>query len=43
MLKMLDKSINASGVQVFIGEESGFQILDEVSVVQNLKSRPAIR
>ena len=33
MLKMLDKSINASGVQVFIGEESGFQILDDVSVV----------
>ena len=33
MLKMLDKSINAGGVQVFIGEESGFQILDDVSVV----------
>ena len=33
MLKMLDKSINASGVQVFIGDESGFQILDDVSVV----------
>ena len=33
MLKMLDKSINASGVQVFIGEESGYQILDDVSVV----------
>jgi heat-inducible transcriptional repressor len=33
MLKMLDKSINASGVQVFIGEESGFQILEDVSVV----------
>jgi len=33
MLKMLDKSINASGVQVFIGEESGFQILGDVSVV----------
>jgi len=33
MLKLLDKSINASGVQVFIGEESGYQILDEVSVV----------
>lgn len=33
MLKLLDKSINASGVQVFIGEESGYQILDDVSVV----------
>ena len=33
MLQMLDKSINASGVQVFIGEESGYQILDDVSVV----------
>jgi len=33
MLKMLDKSITASGVQVFIGEESGYQILDDVSVV----------
>ena len=33
MLKLLDKSINASGVQVFIGEESGFQILEDVSVV----------
>lgn len=33
MLSLLDKSINASGVQVFIGEESGYRILDEVSVV----------
>jgi heat-inducible transcriptional repressor len=33
MLKLLDKSINASGVQVFIGRESGFQILDDCSVV----------
>ena len=33
MLKLLDKSINASGVQVFIGEESGYQMLDDVSVV----------
>jgi heat-inducible transcriptional repressor len=33
MLKLLDKSINASGVQVFIGEESGYEILDDVSVV----------
>lgn len=33
MLNLLDKSINASGVQVFIGEESGYAILDDVSVV----------
>jgi len=33
MLKLLDKSIHASGVQVFIGEESGYQMLDDVSVV----------
>lgn len=33
MLDLLDKSINASGVQVFIGEESGVQILDDCSVI----------
>jgi heat-inducible transcriptional repressor len=33
MLKLLDQSINASGVQVFIGRESGYQILDDCSVV----------
>ena len=33
MLKLLDKSISASGVQVFIGRESGYQILDDCSVV----------
>ncbi len=33
MLNLLDKSINASGVQVFIGEESGYEIFDGVSVV----------
>ena len=33
MLKLLDKSIDANGVQVFIGSESGFQILDDCSVV----------
>lgn len=33
MLDLLDKSIDATGVQVFIGEESGYSILDEVSVV----------
>jgi heat-inducible transcriptional repressor len=33
MLNLLDKSINADGVQVFIGRESGYQILDNCSVV----------
>jgi heat-inducible transcriptional repressor len=33
MLDLLDRSINADGVQVFIGEESGFGLLDDVSVV----------
>ena len=33
MLNLLDKSINAAGVQVFIGRESGYRILDNCSVV----------
>jgi heat-inducible transcriptional repressor len=33
MLDLLDRSINAKGVQVFIGDESGFQILDNCSLV----------
>jgi heat-inducible transcriptional repressor len=33
MLDLLDRSINADGVQVFIGEESGYRILDHCSVV----------
>ena len=33
MLDLLDRSINAKGVQIFIGEESGYQILDNCSVV----------
>ena len=33
MIDLLDRSIDASGVQVFIGEESGYQILDDCSVV----------
>lgn len=33
MLDLLDRSINASGVQIFIGEESGVQILDDCSIV----------
>lgn len=33
ILDLLDRSINAKGVQVFIGNESGIQILDNCSVV----------
>jgi heat-inducible transcriptional repressor len=33
ILDLLDRSINADGVQVFIGEESGYQILDDCSIV----------
>ncbi len=33
LLDLLDRSIHASGVQVFIGEESGYRILDDCSIV----------
>ncbi len=33
ILELLDRSLSADGVRVFIGEESGFQILDDLSVV----------
>ena len=33
MLNLLDKSIHADGVQVFIGRESGYNIFDNCSVV----------
>ena len=33
ILDLLDRSINADGVQVFIGAESGYQILDDCSIV----------
>jgi heat-inducible transcriptional repressor len=33
ILDLMDRSIHAHGVQVFIGEESGFRILDGCSVV----------
>ena len=33
MLDLLDRSMNADGVQVFIGAESGYGILDDCSVV----------
>lgn len=33
ILHLLDQCINARGVQIFIGEESGYDVLDECSVV----------
>lgn len=33
ILHLLDRCIAAEGVQIFIGEESGYQVLDECSVV----------
>jgi heat-inducible transcriptional repressor len=33
ILHLLDKCAVAEGVQIFIGEESGYRVLDEVSVV----------
>ncbi|GMQ75468.1 MAG: heat-inducible transcriptional repressor HrcA [Gammaproteobacteria bacterium] len=33
LLHLLDHSLNARGVQIFIGEESGYNALDECSVV----------
>ena len=33
ILNLLDQAISANGMQIFIGEESGYEILDECSVV----------
>ncbi|MGH8142976.1 MAG: heat-inducible transcriptional repressor HrcA [Steroidobacteraceae bacterium] len=33
MLHLLDQSLRAEGVQIFIGQESGYQILDDYSLV----------
>ncbi|HJP35517.1 MAG TPA: HrcA family transcriptional regulator, partial [Gammaproteobacteria bacterium] len=33
MLHLLDQSLHMHGVQIFIGQESGYQLLDECSVV----------
>ena len=33
ILHLLDQTLNAHGVQIFIGKESGYQLLDEFSVV----------
>jgi heat-inducible transcriptional repressor len=33
ILQLLDMSLKGQGVQIFIGQESGYQILDDISVV----------
>lgn len=33
ILHLLDQSLNAQGVQIFIGEESGYEVFDSCSVV----------
>jgi heat-inducible transcriptional repressor len=33
MLNLLDHSLRAEGVQIFIGQESGYRILDDVSMI----------
>ncbi len=33
ILHILDQSIHAEGMQIFIGGESGYEVLDDVSVV----------
>ena len=33
ILDLLDKSLEAQGVQIFIGQESGYQALDQCSIV----------
>ncbi|HSS63861.1 MAG TPA: heat-inducible transcriptional repressor HrcA [Gammaproteobacteria bacterium] len=33
ILHLLDQSLKASGIQIFIGEESGYEVLDDCSVV----------
>lgn len=33
MIDLLDRSINANGVQIFIGDESGYSIFDDCSIV----------
>ncbi|WP_455217601.1 heat-inducible transcriptional repressor HrcA [Kaarinaea lacus] len=33
ILHLLDKSLQARGVQIFIGQESGFEVLDQCSVI----------
>jgi len=38
MLQLLDHCLNAQGVQIFIGEESGYEILDDCSLITSTYS-----
>ncbi|UCG73479.1 MAG: heat-inducible transcriptional repressor HrcA [Chromatiales bacterium] len=38
LLRLLDRSIVSDGVQIFIGEESGYQLLDDCSLVTSAYS-----
>jgi heat-inducible transcriptional repressor len=38
ILHLLDQCLNAQGVQIFIGEESGYKVLDDLSVVTSTYS-----
>ena len=40
ILHLMDSCLSAEGVQIFIGEESGYQIFDECSVVSSTYSPP---
>ena len=33
ILHLLDQALSASGVQIFIGEESGYEVFDDYSIV----------
>jgi heat-inducible transcriptional repressor len=33
ILHLLDRCLNSDGIQLFIGDESGYRLLDEVSVI----------
>jgi heat-inducible transcriptional repressor len=33
MLRLLDNCLHAEGIQIFIGQESGYRVLDDISVV----------
>src|ERR1017187_558516 len=33
ILRLLDNCLRAEGIQIFIGQESGYRVLDDISVV----------
>ncbi|MGH8555040.1 MAG: heat-inducible transcriptional repressor HrcA, partial [Gammaproteobacteria bacterium] len=38
ILHLLDQALNAQGVQIFIGDESGYEFLDDCSLVTSTYS-----